>query len=245
MLEISLINNESINNDFGVVFRDILNKYRILIPIGPPLGYKKIKVKLDKEKGPMCVTNYLPYHYLILLNLTIESRYYNQATYQFAHELCHIYCNPYVSNRFIESICMMSSWYFLDYLHAKWLKNPPYPNWKSYAQRFIDYKNREIEKIDLNLDEYSDVRNILKLIENKNYSSDNERNLQRIAAETLLQIFQKSKKSWLLLPELRRLPNFKYLDPVSHSQIDWDKFSETIRDNNLKDVFKEIMEIIR
>lgn len=137
-LNINLAEDEILNNDLTAVISDVAKKYVTLIPEGPPLGYKNIEVKTDKDRGPMCVTNFLPEQYQILLNT--EDRDYCRVVYQLSHEMCHIYCNPTVSNRFIESICELSSLCFLEYLGEKWQIDPPFPNWRDYAPNFMAYK---------------------------------------------------------------------------------------------------------
>ena len=130
-LSVKLDQDGSLNDDIKAVLIGIIDKYENLVPQGPPLGYKEIEIM---PGGPMCTINFLPKYYQILLSSNAKSRFYCQVAYQFAHELCHIYCDPRIFNRFIESICELSSLYFLEYLSNKWGIDPPYPHWKSYAR---------------------------------------------------------------------------------------------------------------
>lgn len=225
----------SINDDMKTVLADIVNEYGKLIPNGPPLGYKKIEVRYGSSGRPLCAVDFLPYYYQILL--TVKDRHYCQAVYQFAHELCHIYCDPRLTNRFIESICTLSSFYFLDYMSKKWSEKPPCHNWKAYAQKFAHYKTGAISKIDLNLGEYSNIKNILKPA--KSIGSSKERNLQALVAKELLPIFQEDPKAWLLLANFGR---FSEPQPKTYNElcgmdgVDWKKLKESLPPNLKKSV---------
>ena len=225
-LSVKLDQDGSLNDDIKAVLIGIIDKYENLVPQGPPLGYKEIEIM---PGGPMCTINFLPKYYQILLSSNAKSRFYCQVAYQFAHELCHIYCDPRIFNRFIESICELSSLYFLEYLSNKWGIDPPYPHWKSYAQNFATYKTERINTIRLDLKEYSDIRNIMK--ETGQLDSVEERNLQLIAAKELLPIFQGDSKAWLLLADFGRFskPQPKaYNELVGVEGVDWDELGNSL-----------------
>lgn len=232
-LDVHLGDDVLINNDYKTMFLNIAEEYKNLVPTGVPLGYKKIEIKFDVS-GPMCVINYLPNHYLIFLNLDVASRYYDQACYQFAHELTHIYCCPNKNSRFVEGICMMASLYFLDYLSVRWLEHPPYSNWKEYAVNFSEYKDGVIRGINMDLGEYSDLSNIF--FEAEDYANQNERNLQKIFAKKVLPIFQEDKTIWKILPEFAKLSDFS-----NNGKINFNEFLGSIYDPNTKDGLRKIL----
>ncbi len=197
-LNISLNNNASINNDVRAVCQDITEHYKTLIPNGPPLGLKLIYV-IHNPSTPITFVNGLPDYYTI--GLTTNERFYAQIAYQFSHELTHIYCDPRITNWFIESICEMTSPYFLEYLSNKWASTPPFSHWKEYSQKFEEYKQNRIKEVETNLkiSTHGEFENkfqtVLKTID-KPYDRDSN----TVIALRLLDIFKKNNNSWKLLP---------------------------------------------
>lgn len=197
-LNISLSNNASINNDILAVCTGITEHYKILIPSGPPLGFKPLHV-IYNPSTPITFVDGLPNYYTI--GLTTNERYYAQIAYQFAHELTHIYCDPRITNWFIEAICEMTSLYFLEYLASKWQTNPPYENWKEYAERFNEYRRNRIEEVKNNLSisnstEYQEKLESILMTINEPYNRD----YNTIIALKIIDIFKKDKTSWTMLP---------------------------------------------
>lgn len=89
----------------------------------------------------------------VLLN--VKGKLWARASYQFAHEFCHILCNyrdaknPYLW--FEEALCETASLFALRKMATTWKNKPPYPNWKSYASALEDYANttmREVPALD-------------------------------------------------------------------------------------------------
>lgn len=82
--------------------------------------------------------------------LKVQDARWDQFTYQFAHELCHVLTNyehrevaPGTVIRdhqwFEETICETVSLFALNRMATAWERTPPYPEWKSYAPAFRDY----------------------------------------------------------------------------------------------------------
>jgi hypothetical protein len=82
--------------------------------------------------------------------LNVRDARWDQFTYQFSHELCHIFTNhehreiaPGVVARdhqwFEETLCEAVSLAALERMAIRWEQSPPYPGWKSYASAFRDY----------------------------------------------------------------------------------------------------------
>lgn len=82
--------------------------------------------------------------------LNVRDARWDQFTYQFSHELCHIFTNhehreiaPGVVARdhqwFEESLCEAVSLVALERMAVRWEQSPPYPVWKSYASAFREY----------------------------------------------------------------------------------------------------------
>ena len=87
------------------------------------------------------------------VRLDTQDRRWAQLAFQFAHELCHILCG-YVDDRnpnqwFEETLCETASLYALRRMAETWKTDPPYANWKDYAQVLGDYAQDRFEKYGL------------------------------------------------------------------------------------------------
>jgi hypothetical protein len=82
--------------------------------------------------------------------LNVRDARWDQFTYQFSHELCHIFTNhehreiaPGLVARdhqwFEETLCEAVSLIALERMATRWEQSPPYPGWKGYAPAFRDY----------------------------------------------------------------------------------------------------------
>lgn len=136
-------NDQSLNNDVEAVCRDVVIVFEKAIGKPPALGTKPFVIQQAPDDAPRAVINYLPKEYRI--NLTsVGTRYYQQITFQLAHELTHHYVDPYTSNWFIESVAHAHSMLILTAMGNKWKTDAPYPNWRSSAQRFAEYRTNTI-----------------------------------------------------------------------------------------------------
>ncbi len=79
----------------------------------------------------------------IILDLATEGMLWCQFAYQLAHEFCHILANFDNDGRtnlwFEETLCETASLFTLRHLAQAWEKDPPYPNWQSYAPSLTEY----------------------------------------------------------------------------------------------------------
>lgn len=201
------------------VIQCIVDEYINLIG-EPPLGYKKIVVE---NGGPQCVTDYLPEYYKILINN--KERFWGQLVYEFSHEICHIYLNPMKNNRLIESMCEMSSLYFLDLLSKKWTITNPLDH-KTYISDVLkEYKEKYLPIRNYELGIYSETNYIFK--PTSSLYSNNERNLQFLAADKLVTLFQDESQFWKSLEDIGKTANSENSEflfdesriyPLSHSK---------------------------
>ncbi len=85
--------------------------------------------------------------------LNVRDARWDQFTYQFSHELCHIFTNhehreiaPGVVARdhqwFEETLCEAVSLVALERMATHWEQSPPHPGWKGYASAFREYAER-------------------------------------------------------------------------------------------------------
>lgn len=222
-LNVSINNNAAINNDILAVCQSITEHYQILIPSGPPLGNKNLHI-VHNPSTPITFVKGLPQYYAI--GITSNERFYSQTAYQFAHEITHIYCDPRITNWFIESLCEMASLYFLEYLSEKWETTPPYPNWNDYAPNFKNYKEERVKKVTERLginnedDLENKLRGVLEMI-----ATPYDRDSNTVIALKLLSIFKENRGAWALLPLVGQASNMVLSDYsfIENSIPDFDK----------------------
>lgn len=189
------------NKNALIVIQDIVDEFDRLIPAGPPLGYKPIELVNDVVTGP---TTYRPLkqeYYKIGLN--VADLNYNQIAFQFAQELCRVYCDPRISNWFIELLCHISALYSLDFLGHKWDENPPNEQLKDYWYNFDSYKSNLLgaafSKVDIV--KYQVANEWVQYQVNKLRKKDRiNRGKLMIIAYELLPMFKNYPESWKMLP---------------------------------------------
>ncbi|TSD66350.1 hypothetical protein FFF34_002815 [Inquilinus sp. KBS0705] len=140
---------------------EILDEFMVLFPLGPRLGHKDILVVLSDIDGPIAYSRKLPVKYEI--GITPTEYYPLQITYQFAHELCHVFIDPRLTNWLIESFCECMSLVALEKLAITRQSNNP-----DWAEKYFQYinttKKRHLKSLGLTENQ----------IETNNYSSYNK-----------------------------------------------------------------------
>lgn len=86
----------------------------------------------------------------IRIKLSAGPRKWAQLAFQFAHELGHVQCGyaEYVNPNlwFEETLCEAASLFALGRLAESWKTEPPYPNWKSYAESLRAYRDERLAR---------------------------------------------------------------------------------------------------
>ena len=200
-----LMEDQDINEKASLVVNDIVEEFERLIPQGPPLGYKPLHLINDRVSGP---TTYWPLgkdYYKIGLN--ISNVFYNQVAFQFSQEFSRLYCDPRISNWFIELVDHVVALYFLDYLNDKWEHNPPMEALKEYHENFSNYRSNLLgtafSRIDMVKYQISNewVKNqVKKMINREQYN----RGKLLIVAYEILGLFKESDANWQMLPYIGR-----------------------------------------
>ncbi|MBT3636055.1 MAG: hypothetical protein HN531_03880 [Opitutae bacterium] len=133
-----------------------------------------------------------------LVNLNTGDRYWAQYAFQFSHEIGHVLCGfregEQSNHWFEEMLCETASLFALRKLSEEWKRNPPYPNWKSFAKSLEEYAQERIDRQpwpkELSLaDWYAKEKNLL--IEEAN---NRDRNL--MVAIRILPFFEKNPAGW-------------------------------------------------
>ena len=146
----------------------------------------------QEEIPPICVDN----DHLILLN-TSGSRYFLQNVYQLAHELCHYIirekseqnCNSWLE----ESICELSSIFFLNRLKHAWSIDSNYFK-HGYSSAFEKYV-LDVSDTQVPFD-LTDLRSPTSEIYSKMNSDEYLRGLNAYVAFELLPFFESNPSIW-------------------------------------------------
>lgn len=162
---------------------------------------------------------------------------WSDFVFEFSHELCHhITNNDYnPDDRFgwlEESFCELSSLFVLKRMQRRWKGNPPYEQWRGYADNFAGHASRLItessQKLDepflIWLDKYLDL-----------LYHDRKSPLRMIVAIQLLPVFEANPELWKCMQYYSQV---KYTDATTlHEFIEqW----KTILPDDLKQPFEEI-----
>jgi len=138
------------------------------------------------------------------VQLATGSTYWAQYAFQFAHEFCHILCGytrkEKANKWFEESLCELASLFALRRMAITWAKNPPYPNWRSFAPHLASYAENRMKGHRLPPGKslaqwYKENEAALR----KN-PTDRERNL--VVATALLPLFEAQPQHWPAIESL-------------------------------------------
>lgn len=201
IINISVFENTEQNEKLGLVIKDIVEEFEMLIPEGPPLGYKTIELVNDQISGPAFYWPTGLDFYKIALN--ISDLNFNQAAFQFSQELCRIYCDPRMKSWFIQLLSHVFALYSLDFLGQKWENKPPTNELKDYWYNFDSYKSNLLaaafSKVDIV--KYQVANEWVQYQVNKLKRRDKvNRGKLIIIAYELLPMFKEHPESWRILP---------------------------------------------
>lgn len=234
---------ECLCRDQTTVLYSVVRIFFEIIPQNPPLGFRPIHIYY-RSSGP--ITNSTTDTNCYCIGLSSVDRYYCQMVYQFAHEFCHIYADPRISNWFIESICEMMSQYVLERLSEAWAVDPPFPNWGSYAPEFKKYLNGHLRETHLRTTR-KDTKEKQALLDwlKENVSDLRQDPVKRdrntIIAEIIRPIFELNQGSWEIITLLGRASSpypEKLTDLELNSKFCFDRLEEIAPENSKEFVRK-------
>jgi hypothetical protein len=214
---------ETLLNEISVVFQD-------LVPDGPLLGDKEIDV-IQTNEVPMTFPKGLPVKYTI--GITSKEYFPLQITYQFAHELCHVFIEPRLTNWLIESFCECMSLIILELTGADLKKDQKWViNYTNYIEEIkIDFSN----KLNLTIDDLSiiDVTNRVKSL-----TTPYDRPLNFVSAWKIYNLYKKNPEVLHLIPYLNYT---RYVNLISANEIIEDVHPNLINfQNNIPDTLLPI-----
>ena len=135
------------------------------------------------------------------VQLTARDRHWSQYAFQFAHECCHV-LTPYEklknnpNNWFHESICEVASLFTLRRMAETWRTNPPYPNWKDYADSLAGYAHERLCREGAQLPQGATPAAWLLSNEDSLREDPYQRDKNSIVAHVLLPIFERNPQCW-------------------------------------------------
>ena len=99
-------------------------------------------IRVEPSGGPIVLHRRDP-DGAIRVRLAVQGRRWAQMAYQFGHEMGHILCrfdeDPDPHHWLEEAACEAISLLTLRKMARHWLEEPPYPNWKPYAEHLQSY----------------------------------------------------------------------------------------------------------
>jgi hypothetical protein len=105
-------------------------------------GVELPPIQISPRGGPIVLHQRLA-DGTLQVQLDTGGNYWSQYAFQFGHEMCHILCrfdrDPTGNLWFEESLCEMASLFVLRRMSETWRRDPPYPNWKAYADSLATY----------------------------------------------------------------------------------------------------------
>lgn len=176
---------ESVDRVFRPCFGSSMNTNNLLV--------------IHSDDHPVTYSN----HNVILLSA--RDRFWCKYAYQFAHEYCHFQIGGNVPQQlrwFEESLCELASYFFLPRIGDLWKINPPYPNWKDYAENFREYSIQDQQKaipFDLALSENPDI--LAYLIRN-----EYDRSKNAYVALKLMPVFETNPCLWSAVHIIKSVP---------------------------------------
>lgn len=109
-------------------------------------------MEVSARGGPIVLFNRGPQGH-IRVRLNTGERLWAQMAFQFAHEFGHILCefdDKHAPTKWLEeSLCETASLFALRRMARTWEKDPPYPNWRSFAPHLAEYAAERLKKAKL------------------------------------------------------------------------------------------------
>ena len=177
--------------------------------------FATIEVKNSADEGPVILWRQ-PGENAYTIVLSTEGTYWSQYTYQFAQEFCHLFTDferhrGSANGWFFETLCETASLFALRSMGETWQQDPPYPNWRNYAQSLTDYANNAISNADPSSPVDGPLGYWLWKHEIRARENATMREANRAVAVRMLPIFEQTPMGWNAVKDF----------PVSEAPIDW------------------------
>ena len=182
------------------------------------------------------------------IGLSVTDRYWDNFSYQFGHEFCHLMQNhdalheelPNNLNKwFYEAICELANLWVIRRMSETWAYRPPYDNWVGYRHHLKDYANNwmmsrpEVQYVDTAADWLEEWEERMRRNESGAFT------YARVAqlSYKFLPIFEENPKAWNIVRQMP-LSNAK----MSAYMQDWyDKVD--LEDKQYVEAIAKIMDI--
>lgn len=148
------------------------------------------------------------------IQLTSSNRFWCQYAYQFSHEFCHVISgyerlkhNP--NNWFHEAVCELASIFTMRRMSERWLSNPPYPHWSSYAPSLADYAANVMSIPAAQLENGISLQTWLREHEDTLRTDPRLRNWNLVVSKAMLPHFEAEPGGWNAITKM----------PTSHHKL--------------------------
>ena len=174
----------------------------------PDSGLRSLRVRHVDEGPRILYERGQNGEHVILLDS--EDKHWAQLAYQFAHELCHGLSNYDSEDKgeespnqwFAEALCETASLFTLRRMAVAWQSAPPYPNWKEYAPALKAYADGKLNGKQSQLPAEVSLGGWYRANEKLLRANPCLRELNDVAANLLLPLFEKEPEHW---PAIRHL----------------------------------------
>lgn len=200
-ININLWEEQYLNDRLQPIFDRVADEIDEMIGSEPILGYKPIELHLDFFHGPTLYWPLKKDYYK--LGLHIDEQDYAKAVMQFAHVITHLYVDPRVNNWFIESICQLMGYYFIDKFVSQYNGYEIPVGFDDSSVSFSDFYNEQIRKLysEIDLVQHQHSANWIKR-EVKNLSCDEKWDtvVKDMVALEILPVFKEQAACWQMIP---------------------------------------------
>lgn len=144
----------------------------------------------------------------IVVGLNARGTYWAQFAYQFAHEFGHVLAaqagdasrkwrnTGHANHWFEESLCETASLFALKAMAQTWTTNPPYPNWKSFAPKLLEYADKLLQEPPRQLAAGQNFQPWFHASEPSLRTNATQRAKNGIVAAQLLPLFEQNPSGW-------------------------------------------------
>jgi hypothetical protein len=130
--------------DVRAVLGSVIDEFLPYVP-----GAEPVMIEVRPRGGPISLFERAP-DGAVRVNLNTGGNLWSQYAYQFAHELCHVFCrfdrDDTGNQWFEEAVCEIASLFVLRRMATTWREMPPYPNWRDYSGSLETYAARIIDE---------------------------------------------------------------------------------------------------
>ena len=166
----------------------------------PVVGTIGVRPSPEEDSDPQLLIQYSRPGFACV-RLNVRDTCWDQFVYQFVHEFCHVMIDPHrpggSNGQWLdEAFCEMASVYVLRRMSKRWVTQPPYPNWATYAPSLEAYASRKMESSERQLPAGLSMAAWFSSVDDSLRRDPYQRDRNAVIAYKLLPIFEDSPEAW-------------------------------------------------